>query len=144
MQRAKERQMYVLRRMRELNFIQPAQFEEAAHKAVLVRRDQPEFSTRADFFAEMVRQSMFERYQDEAYTRGFKVYTTLSKAHQDAAYAAVRRGVIDYDRRHGYRGADGYFDLAKDTSEEALEDALQEQTESDDIYPAIVLDANPK
>jgi penicillin-binding protein 1A len=144
MQRAKERQTYVLRRMRELNFIQPAQFEEAAHKPVLVRRDQPEFSTRADFFAEMVRQSMYERYQDEAYTRGFKVYTTLSKAHQDAAYAAVRRGVMDYDRRHGYRGADGYFDLAKDTSEEALEDALQEQTESDDIYPAIVLDANPK
>jgi penicillin-binding protein 1A len=144
MQRAKERQLYVLRRMRELNFIQPAQFEEAAHKPVIVRRDQPEFSTRADFFVEMVRQSIYERYQDEAYTRGFKVYTTLSKADQDAAYAAIRRGVMEYDKRHGYRGADGYFDLPQNVSEETLEDALQEQTDSDDVYPALVLDANPK
>jgi penicillin-binding protein 1A len=144
MQRAKERQLYVLRRMRELNFIQPAQFEEAAHKPVIVRRDQPEFSTRADFFAEMVRQSIYERYQEEAYTRGFKVYTTLSKADQDAAYAAVRKGVMDYDRRHGYRGADGYFELPQNVSEETLEDALQEQSDSDDVYPALVLDANGK
>ena len=59
----------------------------------------------------------------------------MSKAHQDAAYAAVRRGVLDYDRRHGYRGAEGYFDLPQGVSEDALEDALQEQSESDDIFP---------
>src|SRR5262245_47940105 len=94
LQRAKERQLYVLRRMRELDFIKQPAFEEASHKPVIVQRDQPEFSTRADFFSEMVRQSMYERYQDEAYTRGFKVYTTLYKEHQDAAYAAVRKGVL--------------------------------------------------
>ncbi len=144
MQRAKERQLYVLRRMQELEFIKPAQFEEATKKPVLVRRDQPEYSTHADFFAEMVRQSMYERYQDEVYTRGFRVYTTLSKPDQDAAYAAVRKGVMDYDRRHGYRGAEGYFDLPQNVSEDALEEALQEQGENDDIYPALVLDVNTK
>jgi penicillin-binding protein 1A len=144
MQRAKERQLYVLRRMRELDFIKQAQFDEATHKPILVRRDQPEYSTHADFFAEMIRQSMYERYQEESYTRGFRVYTTLSKADQDAAYAAVRKGVMDYDRRHGYRGAEGYFDLRQSVSEDALEEALQEQGESDDIYPALVLEANPK
>jgi len=144
MQRAKERQLYVLRRMRELDFIKQSQYEEAVRKPVLVRRDQPEYSTHADFFAEMVRQSMYERYQDEAYTRGFRVYTTLSKPDQDAAYLAVRKGVMDYDKRHGYRGAEGYFDLPQNVSEDALDEALQEQSESDDIYPALVLDVNAK
>jgi penicillin-binding protein 1A len=144
LQRAKDRQLYVLRRMRDLDFIKPAQFEEAGHKPIVVVRDQPAFSTRADYFSEMVRQSMYERYQEEAYTRGFKVYTTLSKVQQDAAYAAVRRGVMEYDKRHGYRGAEGYFNLPQNVSEEALEDALQEQSETDDIYPALVLDADAK
>jgi penicillin-binding protein 1A len=144
LQRAKDRQLYVLRRMRDLDFIKPAQFEEASHKPVVVVRDQPAFSTRADYFSEMVRQSMYERYQDEAYTRGFKVYTTLSRVQQDAAYAAVRKGVMEYDKRHGYRGAEGYFTLPQNVSEDALEDALQEQSETDDIYPALVLDADAK
>ena len=51
---------------------------------------------------------------------------------------------MDYDKRHGYRGAEGYFELPQNVSEEALEDALQEQSDSDDIYPALVLDANAK
>jgi penicillin-binding protein 1A len=144
MQRAKDRQLYVLRRMRELNFVTQAQFDEASQKPIVVRRDQPDFATHADYFSEMVRQSMYERYQEDAYTRGFRVYTTVSKAHQDAAYAAVRRGVLDYDRRHGYRGAEGYVDLPKEVSEDALEDALQDQLESDDITPALVLAATAK
>jgi penicillin-binding protein 1A len=144
MQRAKDRQLYVLRRMRELNFVTQAQFEEASQKPIVVRRDQPDFATHADHFAEMVRQSLYERYQEDAYTKGLRVYTTLSKAHQDAAYAAVRRGVLDYDRRHGYRGAEAYVDLPKEVSEDALEDALQDQLVSDDISPALVLAATTK
>jgi penicillin-binding protein 1A len=144
MQRAKDRQLYVLRRMRELNFVTQAQFDDASQKPIVVRRDQPDFATHADYFSEMVRQSMYERYQEDAYTRGFRVYTTVSKAHQDAAYAAVRRGVLDYDRRHGYRGAEGYVDLPKEVSEDVLEDALQDQLESDDITPALVLAATAK
>ena len=144
LQRAKDRQLYVLRRMLELNFITPAQFEDASQKPLLVRRDLPEFATKADYFAEMVRQSMYERYQEDAYTKGFRVYTTLSKAHQDAAYAAVRQGVLDYDLRHGYRGAEAYFDLAQGISEDGLEDVLQDQLESDDIYPGLVLEVTAK
>ena len=143
-QRAKERQLYVLRRMRELNFITEAQFEEASKTHVAVRRDQPGFATHAEYFAEMVRQALYERYQEDAYTKGYKVFTTLSKAHQDAAYAAVRRGVLDYDRRHGYRGAEAYGELKDGVSDEDLEDLLQDHAESDDIYPALVLEANAR
>jgi penicillin-binding protein 1A len=144
LQRAKDRQLYVLRRMLELDFITRAEFDDAGQKPLLVSRDLPEFATRADYFAEMVRQSMYERYQEDAYIRGFRVYTTLSKAHQDAAYAAVRRGVLDYDWRHGYRGADAYFDLPQGISEDGLEDVLQDQLESDDIYPGLVLEVTAK
>ena len=143
-QRAKERQLYVLRRMRELNFITEAQFEEASKTHVAVRRDQPGFATHAEYFAEMVRQALYERYQEDAYTKGYKVFTTLSKAHQDAAYAAVRRGVLDYDRRHGYRGAEAYVELKDGITDEDLEDLLQDHGESDDIYPALVLEANAR
>ncbi|HZR01850.1 MAG TPA: penicillin-binding protein 1A [Burkholderiales bacterium] len=144
MQRARERQLYVLRRMQELRFLTPALYEEATKTQLSVRRDQPEFATRAEYFAEMVRQAMFDRYKEDTYTKGFRVYTTLLKTHQDSAYAAVRRGLLDYDRRHGYRGAERYFELPLKPTDEELEDLLQDQVESDEIVPAIVLDADAK
>ena len=64
--------------------------------------------------AEMARQVVFDAYGDEAYTRGIIVWTTVRKADQEAAYAAVRRGVLDYDRRHGYRGPEAYVNLPAD------------------------------
>jgi penicillin-binding protein 1A len=142
--RAKLRQQYVLRRMREINYISDEQWQDAEKQPLMVKKDVNDFVVKADHFSEMVRQVLFERFQDDAYTRGFKVYTTLSTAHQEAAYAAVRKGVFEYDRRHGYRGAESYVDLRLQPGEEALEDALQDETESGDIYPAVVLEASSR
>ncbi|HEV8260052.1 MAG TPA: penicillin-binding transpeptidase domain-containing protein, partial [Burkholderiales bacterium] len=145
MNRAKQRQRYVLRRMPELNHIDEEQFKQADAQPIIVTRQVQEFATRADHFAEMVRQAIYDAYKEEAYTRGFRVYTTLSKVHQDAAYRALRQGALEYDERQNYRGAEGYFDLPKEEiGEEALEDALQEELESDDIYPAIALEVDAK
>ena len=74
--------------------------------------------THAEFVAEMARQVVFDAYGDEAYTRGLTVWTTIRKADQDAAYAAVRRGVFDYDRRHGYRGPEAFVSLPDDPAEQ--------------------------
>ncbi|HXV30229.1 MAG TPA: transglycosylase domain-containing protein, partial [Sinorhizobium sp.] len=142
--RAKLRQQYVLRRMHELGMISDEQLASADNDAVAVKKEVTEVTARAEHFAEMVRQAMYERYRDEAYTGGFRVYTTLSIRHQEAAYAAVRRGVQDYDRRHGYRGPEGFVDLPAKVSDEGLEDALQEAADSDGIYPAVVLEASAK
>ncbi|MGQ0524908.1 MAG: penicillin-binding protein 1A, partial [Betaproteobacteria bacterium] len=142
--RAKLRQQYVLRRMHELGMISDEQLASAAKAAVAVKKEVTEFPARAEHFAEMVRQAMYDRYRDEAYTGGFRVYTTLSTRHQEAAYAAVRRGVQEYDRRHGYRGAENFVELPAKPSDELLEDALQESAESDDIHAAIVLEASAK
>ena len=142
--RAKLRQQYVLRRMRELNFINDEQWQIADKQPLSVKKSVNEYSVKADHFAEMVRQVVYERFQEDTYTRGLKVYTTLSVAHQEAAYTAVRKGVIEYDRRHGYRGAESYVELGPQPTDEDFEDALQDETESDDIYPALLLNATVK
>jgi len=141
--RAKLRQQYVLRRMRELGLITQAQFAEADQQQLAVKKELGDYTTKAGHFAEMVRQVLYERFQDEAYTRGFRVYTTLSIKHQQAAHLALRRGVLEYDQRHGYRGPEGYATLAPEATDEALEEALQEFVDSEDIYSAVVLQASP-
>jgi len=142
--RAKLRQQYVLRRMRELGQITDEQLARAENESIIIKREVSDFAARAEYVAEMVRQAMYERYQDEAYTRGFRVYTTLAIRDQEAAYAAVRRGVQEYDRRHGYRGPERFVDLPANPTEEHLEDALQDAADSGDIYPAVVLEAGAK
>ncbi|HEY6093420.1 MAG TPA: penicillin-binding protein 1A [Gallionellaceae bacterium] len=143
--RAKLRQQYVLRRMKELGFIDDAQYEATANAPILAKRNGgQEFGVRADYLIEMVRQVMYDRYSEDAYTQGFSVYTTIRVNDQRAAYESLRKGVIDYDRRHGYRGPEGYIDLGKDHSEEFLEEALQEVSDNDDLIPAVVQAVNPK
>ncbi|HWI13519.1 MAG TPA: transglycosylase domain-containing protein, partial [Burkholderiales bacterium] len=142
--RAHSRQLYVLHRMRELGTIDDAQLAEAEKQPLVVRRDTNEFSVHAEHFSEMVRQAMYERYQEDAYTKGLRVYTTLSVKHQEAAYEALRRGVEEYDQRHGYRGPEGYAELPANANDEALEEAIQETLDSDDLLAAVVLEASPK
>ena len=143
-QRAKLRQQYVLRRMRELALVTDEQYAAAEKTTVHIKREMSEFAVHAEHFAEMVRAALYERYQDDVYTKGLRVYTTLVTSHQEAAYQSVRRGVQEYDRRHGYRGPEGYADLPGKLTEEALEDALQDAPDSDALYAAVVVEASPK
>ncbi len=143
--RAKLRQLYVLRRMHELHFVTDEQFQLAQQQPILTIRGNQEFGIKSDYLSEMVRQAVFEKYQDDTYTQGFKVYTTIRQQDQLAAYQAVRTGVLDYDRRHGYRGPEGFIDLHGDSSNaEMLDEALQDVDDSDDLIPAVVLAASPK
>lgn len=142
--RAKLRQMYVLRRMHELGFIDDTTFEAAQIEPIIAKRNSHEFAVKADYLSEMVRQVMYDRFQEEAYTQGFSVYTTIRLLDQKAAYESLRKGVIDYDRRHGYRGPEGYINLKNNQSEEFLEEALQEVQDNDDLLPAVVQSASPK
>lgn len=143
--RAKLRQMYVLRRMHELHFIDDAQLEAAQQQHLAAKHGNQEYSVKADYLAEMVRQVVYERYQDDTYTQGIRVYTTIRQQDQAAAYKAVRKDVLEYDQRHGYRGPEGYIDLRNgNASEEQIEDALQDITDSDDLVPAVVQQASPK
>jgi penicillin-binding protein 1A len=146
-QRARARQVYVLRRMRDLGYIPNEEFEQAEKQPMqIIRRESQEYALRADYVAEMARQAMYQRYHEDAYTRGYKVYTTIRFLDQEAAYNAVRQGVLDYDDRHGYRGPEAVIKLSAGDlkREEILEEALQEVTDSDGILAAVALEASPK
>ncbi|MBS0307405.1 MAG: penicillin-binding protein 1A [Proteobacteria bacterium] len=144
--RAYQRQRYILKRMHDLGHITQAQYDQALAQKLTVLDSSQRIVTHAEYAAEVVRKFMYAQYKEEAYTRGFNVYTTLQKADQDAAYAAVRRGMIDYDRRHGYRGPEAFIDLPSDTDarEEAIDDALGKHPDSDDLKAAVVLAASSR
>src|SRR5258706_10653874 len=141
-QRARQRQQYVLRRMNELGYITAAQHDDALKSPLRTRREVQEYAVHAEYVAEMVRQSLAEQYPEDVYTRGFRVYTTLRKTDQEAAYEALRKGVMEYDRRHGYRGPEGYVQLPADPTDDDYEDALAERPDNDDLLAAIVLAAD--
>ena len=146
---AKQRQLYVLRRMHELHFITDEQLQLAQQQPIVAKRGNQDFGTKAEYLLEMVRQAIYEKFKEDTYTQGFKVYTTIRQQDQLIAYQAVRTGVLDYDRRHGYRGPEGFIALPKDSpsanySTDQLEEALQDISDSDDLIPAVVLEASPK
>ena len=144
--RAKIRQEYILQRMRDLSYITPEQYQKAMAEELHIRGLGNEFSTRADFPSEMVRQILLAQYGDAIYSQGVDVYTTILKADQDAAYKAVRRGIFEYDLRHAYRGPEGFIDLPEDAvkRQRAIDEALLSYPQLDDLQSGVVLDAKPK
>lgn len=144
--RAALRQQYVLRRMHELNYI-----DDATYKAALATpirtvsgggspRERP---LHADYVAEMARQIAVDQFKEDAYRAGIRIVTTITRADQEAAYSALRRGVLDYDRRHGYRGPESYVEMSADNDEQ-LDEALSDVPDYGDLLAAVVLQASPR
>ena len=144
--RAKIRQEYILKRMLELNYITQPQYDQAIHEELRTRTAGTEFSVHAEYVAEMVRQIMYAQYKEDTYTRGLVVTTTIDSGDQENAYQALRKGVLDYDRRHGYRGPEAYIQLPNDTDDrdQAIDDVLTDHPDDGDISSAVVLTATPK
>lgn len=145
--RARLRQLYVLRRMLELGFITTMQYDMAREAPIRLASKTEDFSVPAQYIAEMVRQAVVERYEDEAYTRGFRVYTTIHSKHQQAAFDALRSGLLKYDRRHRYRGPEGFLDsrhVSGEAREEFFDEELAKIRDSGNLQPAIVLAASSK
>ncbi|CAG4887008.1 penicillin-binding protein 1A [Paraburkholderia gardini] len=144
--RAKIRQEYILKRMLDLNYITQAQYDQAVKEEIHTKVSGNEYSVHAEYVAEMVRQMMYAQYRDETYTRGLNVTTTIDSADQDAAYQAVRKGVMDYERRHGYRGPEGFIALPSDSDDrdQAIDDALADHPDNGEIVAAVVTAATPK
>jgi penicillin-binding protein 1A len=111
-ERAQQRRDYVLQRMREVGFISAEQERTARAEPNHASPHEPQIEIEAPYLAEMVRQAMRERYGAEAETTGLKAYTTVFSTDQVAATQAVRNGLVQYDRRHGWRGAETHFEVA--------------------------------
>jgi penicillin-binding protein 1A len=145
--RAKERQQYVLRRMRDVGWLSDEQYKKAIAEPLRLNPNPHEtFALKADYVAEMARVAIYEQFGEPAYVSGLKVYTTIRRRDQDAADESLRAGVMEYDHRHGYRGPEGYQALpdAADDVEDAVEEALQDREPVTDLVAAVVLEASPR
>jgi penicillin-binding protein 1A len=144
--RAKVRQQYILQRMRDLGYITPDQYQTAHDEQLKIKMNSNEFSVHAEYVSEMARQMVYDQFKEETYTRGLNVYTTITKADQDAAYLALRQGVLEYEKRQPYRGPEAYMQIPSDKNdaEAAIETKLAEHPDSDGISAAAVLSATPK
>jgi len=144
--RARSRQLYIIERMEENGFITAAQAKAAKAEPLHLRSAADKKILHAEYVAETVRQMVYAQYGPETYTRGLDVYTTLVAEEQRAAYAALRQGIMDYERRQIYRGPEKFIDLPVDPKkmEDAIDDVLDDHPDNGDLLSAVVLEAGPR
>lgn len=144
--RARIRQQYIIERMQENGFITAEQAAAAKAEDLKLRSGTDSTRIHAEYVAEMARQLIFAQYGNEAYTRGLNVYTTLNAGDQEVAYTALRKGIMDYERRQHYRGPEKFVTLPDDAqeAEDAIDDALAGHPDNGDVLSAVVLQANAK
>ena len=144
-ERARIRQFYILDRMVENSFITQDQANAAKATPLVIKRMEPDQMVHAGHAGEMVRKLIFDQYGAESYTRGFDVYTTISTKEQNAAYAAVRQGILGYDAKRPYRGPEYYTTLPNEPElvDEAIAEALTNAVDAGDMLAAVVLEAQP-
>jgi len=144
--RARSRQLYIIERMEENGFITREQADAAKRQELKLRAVNEQGRVHAEYVAETARQLVYAQYGDEAYTRGLNVVTSVRAAHQEVAYKALRKGIMDYERRQIYRGPAQFVDLPTDPKEleDAIDDALADHPDNGDVMSAVVLEAGPR
>jgi len=143
--RAVKRQGHVLERMRASGFIS-ADERDAARRQPLSFRAAPDVPVYADYVAEAARQLIFSHYGDDAYRRGLNVHLTVDAAEQMAAYRALRKGILDFERRQPYRGPEAYVDLPANPAEleTAVSEALADHPDNDELKSAVAIESGPR
>lgn len=145
--RAIARQHEVLRDMQRYGFIDEAAYQKAIDKPLVFKTSKKPRDLAADYVAEIVRDALYKKYQDEIYVNGLKVYTTIRKANQEAANAAVRDGILNYEMRHSYRGPEKNLDfsgLSQEAKKLLMQSVLDDLEEVSGLVPAVILQANSK
>ena len=126
-QRALIRRNYILGRMRILDYISEEEFDLALNEPVSAELRTKRTDTEAQYVSELVRAELFEQYGEEVYKAGLKVYTTIDGELQGVANRSLRKALLDYDRRHGYRGVVDKIDMST-----VIEDPFEEDLVNDD------------
>jgi penicillin-binding protein 1A len=144
--RARSRQLHIIERMLENGFITAEQAVAAKKEELKVRSSSDHPKVHAEYVAETVRQLMFAQYGDETYTRGLNVYTTVRAVDQEVAYKALRRGLMDFERRQVYRGPEKFVVLPTDPKEldDVIDDALDDHPDNGDVLAAMVFEADSR
>jgi penicillin-binding protein 1A len=137
-ERAFVRRNYVLGRMHALGFIDEKEYQKAIEAPLSADLHSPELQLSAPYVGELVRSAMFEEYGERAYTEGFRVYTTVRERLQRAADTSLRSGLLEYDVRHGYRGAIGSIDIKLQEDPLIWDGILKKKGKIADLTPALV------
>jgi penicillin-binding protein 1A len=135
---AKVRRAHVLGRMLDLGYINQSEYEQAKASPMESRLHGASIEVDAPYLAEMVRNDMQNKYGDAVYTAGYKVYTTIDSRLQAAGTTALRTGLLEYDRRHGFRGPTAKVDMSKITTPAQFDAQLEEFPIIGGLRPAIV------
>ena len=144
--RARSRQLYIIERMQDNGFITAEQAVAAKAEDINVKTGPDAGRIHAEYIAETVRQLVFNQYGEQTYTRGLNVHTTLNATDQMVAYKALRKGIMDFERRQIYRGPEKFVDLPTDATEvdDAVDEALGDSPDNGDIMSAVVLEASSR
>mgnify|MGYP005839983507 FL=1 len=143
--RAMERRNhYVLPRMHELGMISAEELAAALAEPNTASPNEPKVEVDAPYLAEMVRQAMEERFGADALTRGYRVTTTVRSSDQNAAVAALRAGLFEYDQRRGWRGPEGHIEHAASLPADALARQVGSYVALPELRAAVVLETGPQ
>nr|WP_322996425.1 PBP1A family penicillin-binding protein [Castellaniella sp.] len=152
-ERAKSRQAYVLGRMRSLGYLTDAEYKQAIEQPIIIQSaagtPTGRYAVHGEYPAELARQLLYGVYQDDIYSRGFNIYTTINSKDQEAAYQALRDGVLDYTRRAYYPGPEETISLPAnienqtDAFNDILDSVLEKYPDNGDLLTGIVLSASP-
>jgi penicillin-binding protein 1A len=144
--RARSRQLHIIDRMLENGFIGAEDAAQAKQQELKVKSNNQHSPLQVEYVAETVRQLIYSQYGDETYTRGLNVYTTIHAADQNVAYKALRRSIMDFERRQTYRGPEKFVNLPEkpEELEEAIDDALDDRPDNGELKAAVVLEASAR
>lgn len=145
-ERATNRRNVVLRRMLDEKYITQAEFDEASNEQLVSKYHGAEIELSAPYVAEVARAWMVERYGEDAYTSGMKVYTTVDSKLQKAANQAAIKNLLSYDERHGYRGAEKVLWQTAQSAwdHDKIVKHLKSQPTYGDLVPAVVTAVDSK
>jgi len=136
-ERARQRRAYVLRRMLDKGYITPAEHNLAAAAPIETSEHGPRVEVDAPYVAEMVREQLAAKYGDALYTAGYQVITTVDSRLQRSANWSLRAALLEYDHRHGWRGAVGHAREAPRDGRQATQ-MLERFNVIGGLQPAIV------
>ena len=143
--RAEQRRTHVLGRMLTESHINQQQYEEAMAEPIATRKHGASKTVDAPFLAEMVRQEVIDQFgRDKAYNDGLRIFTTLDAKLQKNAESALIEGLEEYDRRHGFRGAEQHYDIAAEVDLETMQSWIKDIQTVADLQPALVLSVEPE
>lgn len=139
---AKTRRDYILSRMRDLGFLSMTEYSEYVESSLTAELHISEVELKAPYVAEQIRREMFDRFGEAAYEDGYSVYSTIISTNQLSASQSLREGLIQYDRRHGFRGPIRNWDLDQLGTAEQIYDVLRHIEPSQDIIPVIITEVH--